>query len=171
MKKYFPYFLIFIFISVLLLVFFSQSEPQKFTTTIVPDKFSISIPDYLSKTDNIDSSALLQYKNEKEQLFLLVYEKHDSSSLENFFKKFSEGFASKLEHGVLINYYPEKINGADALLGNIRGSVGETGVFYKVAAIRAKNSFYKIIIGVSENMKSTYEEDMDEIIRGFKNLP
>ena len=168
MKKYFPYFLIFVFVSVLLLVLFSKEESQKFNLVTVPNKFSVSIPDYLSKTDSIDSSALLQYKNERDQLFLLIYEKEDSLSLENFFKKFSENFISKLHNGTLINYYPEEINGADVLVGNIRGSVGEAGVFYKVAAMQGKNSFYKIIIGAVENRKSDYEEDMEKIIQSIK---
>ena len=105
-------------------------------------------------------------------MFLLVYKKTDSAntSLESFFKKHLNDFASKLEHGNLINFYLEKINGEDALIGNIRGSVGETGVYYRIAAIKANNSFYKIIIGVSENMKSSYDEDMDKIIRGFKKI-
>ncbi len=167
MRKIFPYFLIFVFVSVLLLVLFSKSELQKFSSVTVPGKISICVPDYLSKTDSIDSSALLQFKNEREQLFLLVYEKSDSVSLEILFKKFSENFMSKLHNGTLLNYYPEKINGADALVGNIRGSVGETGVFYKVAVIEFENSFYKILFGVSENKRLDYEEDMEQSIKSI----
>ena len=97
-------------------------------------------------------------------MFLLVYEKNDSinTPLETLFKKFSDNFAARIEHGNLIEYYPEKISGLDAVVGNIRGSVGETGVYYRIAAIKANNSFYKIIIGVSENRKSSYEEGMDK---------
>ena len=161
-----------VFVSVFMLIFFSQSETIKFNTVTVQKKFSISIPEYLSKTDGIDANALLQYKNEKEQMFLLVYEKADStnSSLEGFFKKNSNTFIAGIKHGNLIEYYPEKINGMDALIGNVRGNVNETGVYYRIAALKAGNSFYKIIIGISENMKSTYEEDMGKIIRGFKKL-
>ena len=131
-----------------------------------PTGFSISIPEYLSKTDSIDSSALLQYENEKEQMFLLVYEKIDSTntSPEKFFKTFSDNFTAKIEHGKLINYYPEKINGLDAVIGNIRGSVNETGVYYKIASIKNNKSFYEIIIGISSTMKSSYDEDINQII-------
>ena len=72
-----------------------------------------------------------------------------------------------MEHGNLVNYYPEKINNTDAVIGNIRGRINETGVYYRVAVIRAGNSFYTIIIGLSENMKSQYDEDIDKIIRGL----
>ena len=173
MRKYLPYFLLFVFVSVFILIFFFQSEPVKFNEVTVPDKFSISIPDYLSKTASIDSSALIQYKNEKEQLFLLVYEISDTSntSLQDFFKKISDDFISKLENGSLLKYYPEKINGLDALIGNIRGSVNETEVCYKIAAINSGKVFYEIIIGISSTMKSSYDEDMDKIIRGLKEVP
>ena len=169
MRKYLPYFLIFAFVSVFILIFLSQSNTVKFNTVTVLNKFSISIPEYLSKTDSIDSSALLQYKNEKEQMFMLIYEKNDSEnvSLDSCFRKFSNNFIEKMEHGNLVNYYPEKINNTDAVIGNIRGRINETGVYYRVAVIRAGNSFYTIIIGLSENMKSQYDEDIDKIIRGL----
>ena len=169
MRKYLPYFLLFVFVSVFILIFFFQSEPVKFNNVTVQDKFRISIPEYLSKTASIDSSALIQYKNEKEQLFLLVYEISDTSteSLQDFFKKISDDFISKLENGSLLKYYPERINALDALVGNVRGRVNETGVYYRIAVIKSGSSFYKIIFGVSENMKSFYDEDIETILQSF----
>ena len=169
MRKYLPYFLIFAFVSVLILIFLSQSNTVKFNTVTVPNKFSISIPEYLSKTDSIDSSALLQYKNEKKKMFMLMYEKNDSEnvSLDSCFRKFSNNFIAKMDHGILVNYYPEKINNTDAVIGDIRGSVNETEVCYRIALFKTKGVLYKIIIGISSTMKSSYDEDINQVIQSI----
>jgi hypothetical protein len=140
---------------------------------MIAGKFTLSIPEYLSKTDGIDPAALLQYKNEKEQLFLLVYEKKDSLNLglASVFKIFSDDFIARMEHGNLVKYYPMQITSHRALIGNIRGTVHETEVYYKIAVIPSGNSFYEILIGITENRKSSYEEDLDKIIGGFRSIP
>jgi hypothetical protein len=158
-------------LAVLVFIIASPSPQTKFNVVTIENKFSISVPEYLTRTDSLDSSALLQFKNEKEQLFLIIYEKKDSASLESFFKKFSDNFISKLENGNMINYYPEKINNSNnVLIGNIRGNVNDTKVFYKLAVIKIENTFYKLLFGVSENQRMDYEEEMDKIIKGFRKI-
>lgn len=172
MKKFIFFFCVLIFISLVVFIFFFNSEEIKFNTITVPAKFSISIPEYLSKTDSIDASALLQYKNEKEQLFLLVYEIKDTAtaSLKDVFKKVSDAFISRIRHATLVKYYPEQINNRNAFIGSIRGTVNETSAYYRIAVIESGNSFFEIIIGTNDNNKSQYDEDMNKIISGFASL-
>lgn len=169
MKKIILVFCLLIFISILSFIIFFHSEPIKFSTVTVPDKFSIILSEYLSKTDSIDSSALLQYKNEKEQIFLLVYEIADTAhlSVKDFFMKTSDDFISRIGHANLVKYYPEKINNQQAFIGNIRGMVNETSAYYRIAVIASGKSFWKIIIGTNDNRKSQYDEDMNKMIRSF----
>lgn len=174
MKKFPLYFLLLLLLSAFAFVFFFHSEPVKFNTVTVAGKFSIPVPEYLSQTDSIDPTALLQYKNEKEQLFLLVNEKQDTAKqpLETIFRKFSDDFISKMGNGNLVRYFPLKINNRDAFIGNIRGSVNETGVYYRMAVVKSTDiTCFEILIGTTDNDKSRYDEDMDKIIRGFKTLP
>jgi hypothetical protein len=169
-KKFPLYFFLLLFLSAIAFVLIFHSEPTKFHTVTVAGKFSISIPEYLSKTNSIDSSALLQCKNEKEQIFLLVYKETDTSQqkFETQFRKFSDDFIAKMEHGNLVRYFPIKINNHDAFIGNIRGNARETKVYYRIAEIKVSDKIYKIIIGTTENNKSRYDEDMDKIIKGFE---
>jgi len=137
-------------------------------------KFSISIPTYLSKTDSIDPSALLQYKNRKEQLFLLVYEKSDTLHLpiEALFKSFSDDFISRIGRANLIKYYPEKINSHHAVIGNIRGTVNETEVYYRIAVIKVNDTTcFEIIVGTTENNIGQYDEDIGKILNEIKIIP
>lgn len=169
MKKFIFIFCALIFVSLIAFIFIFNSEPVKFNSVTVEDKFSISIPEYLSKTDSIDASALLQYKNEKEQMFVLVYEITDTAnlSLKDFFKKISDDFISRIGQATLVKYYPGQINNRNAFIGNIRGKVNETNAYYRMAVIESDKSFFEIIIGTNDNNKSQYDEDMNKIIRGF----
>ena len=173
MRKFLLYFFTLILDSLLSFIVFFRPEPVKFNTVTVEGKFSISVPSYLSKTDSIDASALLQYKNEQKQIFVLVYEEADTmnQSLETFFKKFADDFISRIGRGNLIKYYPEQINSHNVFIGNIRGSVNQTGVYYRIAIIEAGNVFYELILGVSDNSLSSFDTDINGIINSFTLLP
>ena len=166
MNKYIPYFFLLFFISLLSFILFFSSDSVKFHTVTVADKICISIPEYLAQTNSIDPAAILQYKNEKEQLVLLIYEKTDTlnSSTEILFKKFSTEFMLRIGYANLVKYYPKEINSHHAVVGNIRGKVNETGVYYRIAVIEAGNTYYEVIAGVSENHFVDFNDDIDTIL-------
>lgn len=170
MRKYFPYLIILFLLSVTAFFFIVRTEPTKFHEVTIEGKFSISVPEYLSKTDSIDASALLQFKNEKKKMFLVVYEEQDTlaQSLQELFKKFSTDIIANIENGILIKYFPEKINGKDAFTGNIKGEMNGAKAYYRISVIESSSTFYEIIIGVSDNNRNLVEEDMDRIIMSFK---
>ncbi len=171
MKKIILPFFILILVSLLSFIIFCHPQAVTFKT-VAEGHFSISLPSYLTKADSLDPTALVQYKNEKDKLFVLVYQERDTSNvpIEMIFKKFSDDFILKIEHGNVVKYYLTKIGLQNAVVGNIRGSVNETAVYYRVAFIRSASGYYKIIIGVESDMESSYDEDMDTMIRSFKSI-
>lgn len=170
MRKVFPYFLILLLVSVSVFLIVFRSEPVKFNEVIIPGKFSISIPDFLVKALPGDSSLVAHYENEKKQVFLLIYQEPDTShrSLQIIFTNFSNNFISRVEQGHLLKYYPEKINGCNAFIGNIRGKINGNGVYYRIAAIKSNNNYYEFIFGVLDDDQLLYEDDMAASIRSFK---
>ena len=172
MKKIILFFSLLIFISLVVIILFVHTDPVKFNTITLEEKFSISIPEYLFRTDSIDRNALIQYKNEKKQLFLLAYEKKDTlrSSLEVLFKNASDDLISKIGNAQLIKYYPKKINLHKAVIGNIRGAVNETGVYYRIAIIADSSRYYEIIAGTTENNLSNFSQDIDSMLDSFTPL-
>lgn len=101
---------------------------------------------------------------------MLIYEEQDtlSLSLQDFFKKYSDAYIAHIGKGVLLKYFPEKINGDEAFIGNIKGESNGTKVYYRIAVVRSGTLFYKIVIGTSENNRNLYDEDMYAVIRSFK---
>ena len=155
-------------VSFVAFIFFIRPKPIKFATAMLEGKFSISIPEYLIKKDSICNDAVLQYDNEQENIFLAVYEHHDSASIQDIFKRSAGGYVSTIEHGTLQKYYPEKINGHDAFIGNIRGSVKETKVYYRMAVIQCAHGALEIVIGTGNDNESRFTEDMDTIIHSIQ---
>lgn len=102
-------------------------------------------------------------------MFLLVYEKADTveHSFENIFKTFSNDLISRIGDATLIKYYPKKINGCNALIGNVRGKVNGTGVYYRIALVETNLAYFQILIGVSADRKDSFEEDMDSLLHSF----
>jgi len=164
---------LFLLISIFSFLFFFRSEPVKFSAITVKDKFSLSIPEYLTKTDSIDGDALVQYENEAEHLFLLAYDVSDSldTPLEIRFAKFSDQLISKIGEAVLLKYYPTQINGQKAMIGNIRGTVDETRAYYRIVLIESGNLCYELLIGVSDSNRTYFEDDINSIIQSFRFLP
>lgn len=163
-----------------IVIFFAITNRNevRFSEVKIKNRFSISIPNYLSSSDSIDASAILQYKSNAEksgQVFLLVYEERKDSSaekksLQKYFRFASDNFVSKISSGNLIKYFPEIIHGSHAMIGNIRGRVNETEVYYRIAILDVNNFFYEIILGTTENYKLIYVEDMNAIIHSFKEI-
>lgn len=170
MKRPFPILGFLLALSILAFFFLFRSEPVKFKEVKLEGKFSISIPEYLVSADNADPNALLQYQNEKEQLFVVVYERRDTfpTSIEASFKKFTDRLIPKIGDAVMVKYYPKRINAHHAMIGNIRGKVNGTGVYYRVALIEAGRTCYEIIIGIADDNRSNFEEDINSILASFR---
>ena len=173
MRKFLLYFSLLILVSLISFILFVNPQPIRFESVKISGAASISIPEYLSKTDSIDPAAALQYKNEKEQLFLLIYEKKDTINLqpEVLFKKFSDDLIARIGHCNLVKYFPKQIGSHQAVIGNIRGIVNETGVYYRIAVISSESAYYEVLFGVSENRFGTYDEDMNRILDSFSTAP
>ena len=171
MKKIILVFCALVSVSLLIFIISFDTEEPELNIITAEGKCSLSVPKYLSATDRIDPSAFLQLKNEQEQFFILVYEKTDSvHSLMTFFKDFSERFISKVDRGNMTRYYPEKINGLDALIGNIRGNVNETEVHYRIAVFQSGNRFFTLMAGTTEKSHGQYDDVITEIIRSFRAI-
>lgn len=158
-------------ISLLFLIFIVSIPPEKvkFKNYEIKQKFVISVPEYFSKTNDIDTSAILQFKNERKQVFLLVYELNNSMQIDvkEKFHQEANNLISKMDKGNLLNFYPTNINGINALVGTIRGNTRKTIVSYHLVLFNKNAVFYKIIAGTTERNKSDFKKDIDKIIKSI----
>jgi hypothetical protein len=156
--------LIFVLTGVLIITLPFKKTPFKQIST---DKVTLSVPAYLHETNDIDPAAVIQLKNEEKQLFVLVHEVNDTLTLKKSFEYYSSTLIARLMNGVLFNYYPQKINGKEAIIGDIQGRVNETNVSYKLILLESPHARYRIIIGVTDSKKENLLEDIDNLTQNI----
>lgn len=159
------------FLFIVFIVATRTTAPSKFKNYEIKGNVGISVPEYLYETNDIDTAALLQFKNEKKQVFLLVYEINHSAQIDvkEKFHQEVNNLVNKMDKGNLLNFYPANINGIHALIGTIRGSTRETKVSYNLILFNKNSVWYKIIAGTTESNKNNLKEDIDKIIKSINS--
>jgi hypothetical protein len=62
----------------------------------------------------------------------------------------------------------EKVNGMDCVKNEMRGSLGEINVLYKLGVFEGEKAFYQVLTWCIEEQKATFASDMDKIIESFE---
>jgi|UPI000404B614 hypothetical protein len=147
----------------------------KMKQVTAPGKFSISIPQYLEETDNLNPHASIQYQHKKKNIYLIVID-NDKSEIESDYSV--EGHYDLMLQNLHENIKDIDITKKDTLiLGNskalsstILGQFQNTGIFYKIAAIETPKGWYQLFIWTHKNNLSRYEKQFEDIIASFKEL-
>ena len=170
------------FIAAALTLFILTACKHTIETVKVEGKYTLDLPSFLNKTDDLNKAASLQYKNEMREFYVLVMDEPK----ENFHKVLNEG---GLDYDRNLNGYSEilakdiakssgieitpklqktTINNLNARLLNFQGVVNGVDVYWKIAYIEGKNRYYQILTWTLPNKKSDNEAAMDAIINSFK---
>ncbi len=164
---------------VVILTFTSCKKQTTFNEVTVNDKYTILIPDYVKPSAGMHQQASLQYQNQEKEFYVLVIDESQSDmkaydlnyDIETYFQNIvSLPFKENIKNGVVSTPQKREINGANALVAEITGSVNNTDVFYKMAVIESPNKFYQVLTWTRADQKKEYEEDMLKIIESLKEL-
>lgn len=174
-------------IIILVIIFFTscQSDETKQVVTI-ENKYSISIPSFLTKVSNLNDVASLQYQHAWNEFYVIVIDES------------KEEMQKVLSENNLIGTYPNDINGYSSLLLNglgenmkvtkkskvinsivnnmpariltISAKVEGIDAFYTIAFIEGKNRYYQIMTWTLAKKESEYKEKMNQILHSLKEL-
>ena len=151
-----------------------------FNEVKVNEKYSIALPDYLKPAAELHDQASLQYKNEEQDFYTIVIDESKKEmihydldyDLELYFKNIaSSPFLKSIQGGTISNPVKKQINGYDALISEITGSVHDTMVYYRLCVIETKNNFYQLLIWTRADSKEKILQDINKIMESFKELP
>lgn len=177
-----------IFSSSLILLFLltACSSETKINTVKVADKYSIDMPDYLTKTDDLNEDASLQYQNVIRECYAIVIDESKqelydviaaSEELDDY-PQSMEGYCKLIVDGMLegagmTDHTLEKdqtVNGLPAQFLTTTLEVEGYKVLYKIAMIEGKKDFYQIMTWTLASNAEKQGPDMDAILRSFKEL-
>jgi len=155
---------------------------DKGTQTVNVKRYRIDLPGFLTKTTGLNDAASLQYKNEPKEFYVLVIDE-PRKTFEDILKENAIGYEPNLEgySNLLIESLEKgaaakekavitdkKINGLNARVASVTGVVDGIAVFWKIAYVEGKNTYYQVLCWTLPQKQTEHEPLMDNIINSFK---
>lgn len=150
-------------------------------------KISIEIRDDLKETEDLNDEAILQFKNEFKELYLIVLEdpkvdvaqyfpeiineKNPKKRIERYADILAENYETNLDLQNHSGYTHKIINGLNAIemTFNAVESENDVTIFYYVTFIETDSHFYQILTWTLFNKKTDALESMKKMVNSFKN--
>lgn len=170
--------------SVLSLCFFLSctllSAQTAMKTITVGHPFTISLPDYMTRTIGLNSNAALEYKNTVKDVFgFVIIDDKESLRLaeisfsgveeyyEDFIKDFIEGEEKVKQSKPLVQQ-----NAAGKFLEadlSYFDKDAKTEIYYLVGLVETPKSYYKILSYCTLENKAKFKEDFKKILYSLKD--
>ena len=174
MKKIFA-----LIIPILIIFSIIQSSAQtKFVEHKIGHYYYIEIPDYMSKTLELNSSASCQYSNVNKQAYMIVIEdsKEDLDLVNSkftspidFYEDFIKSFSKNKEDVKVTDPKNLIINGNKAVQSEMTANVDSTDIYYLVTVIETKTYFYKILCWTVPESKDALKNDFIKMSSTLKD--
>jgi len=169
-----------------ILTLISCETGDKEQNITIGDKYSISIPSFLTKVNNLNDDASLQYQHAWKEFYVIVIdetieemqkaleENQLTDTYNNDIKGYSDLLVNGFEQTVSVNRKSEildtLVNGMPARLLTINGRVEGIDAFYSIAFIQGKKRYYQIMAWTLSNKEYQYKDKMNRIMYSLKEL-
>lgn len=162
-----------------------QFEKDFETKTVSASRFSLEIPVFLKKSDNLHNEAALQYQNQIREYYTIVIEEPIEDfqaiiDIEDFYKEnFTpdlDGYTKLVRENMLdvVEVKEEskvsemQINGMPSRTFDISGKIDGMDIYYAIAYIQGKKNFYQVVSWTLLSNKKKYAPTMEKSILSFK---
>jgi hypothetical protein len=164
-----------------------QSDYQDQSHTVqVANRYQVSLPSFLKKTDKLNDEASLQYMSAFREFYCLVIDEpkdsfDDALSYYDLNDQYSNNFdayieilsSSTLENVFLQGKTPlqaDTINSLPVFLVEVDTYIDDLAVYYYGAIIEGKDHYYQLYTWTLANRKSKYKEQMKDIVFSFTEI-
>jgi len=142
--------------------------------------FSISLPDYMTKTTGLNDVATIQYKNAVKDVygFVIIDTKEELkmiemtySSINEFYDDFIKDFVPEEKNRVVSPAKYKKIgttNFAEADL-TYYDSEAKADIYYLIGVVETKDVFYKVMSWTTADNKAKFKADFQKILYSIKD--
>jgi len=163
-----------------LLLFISCDESTQ--TVNVDGRYRVDLPSFLTEDKGLHEDASLEYANTFREFYIIVLDE-SKETVHNSFEENGLEYTSTLKGyaDLLVDNMKEsssittapvlketKINGLNAIVTNASGVVDNIPVYWQLAFIEGKNTYYQIVVWTLEDKKEDNQEKMAQIINTFK---
>lgn len=172
------------FISIILFVSCQPTETEQ--TITIESKYSLTIPSFLTKVNNLNEDASLQYQHawkefyvitideSKEELNKALKENNLTEVYSNDIKGYSNLLLDVFSESMTISSKSEikdtLINGLSARTVQIAGRTEGINAYFSLGFIEGENNYYQIMAWTLADTKYQYDSEITKLIYSFKEL-
>ncbi|MCC9072337.1 hypothetical protein LNQ49_12170 [Flavobacterium sp. F-65] len=155
---------------------FAQSTMKEYKAGHI---FNISLPDYMGKTADLNSSAAIQYKNEVKDIYgIVIFDTKEElklldmnyTSVADFYEDFIKDFLKDEEKRNVSKSKATKkgdINFIEADASYFDKEINNS-IYYFVGIVETKSAYYKVLSWSSLEDKDKYKADFQKILYSIK---
>jgi len=149
---------------------------DQFEEKEIGNVFHVSIPNYMTKTYNLNDVASLQFLNSSKETYVIVIEDSKEELLnagspfgspQDFYSHFEQSFTDKTTLIGPVNAM--QINGNSAVQVEITKPFKEYNISYLVTVIESDTHFYKMLAWTIEDYRDRYLNDFKKIAGSFRD--
>lgn len=161
---------------ILLSVSFSYS--QKFEIKQGGHSYTMEIPDYMSRTFDLNDVATMQYKNILKETYAIVIEddKEELQSLgmtftspSDFLEYFVQDYYAQAEKREVTEAIEFENNGYAFSQVELIAETADISLFMVITAVESETHYYKILCWTLLEYKDKYEEDFKRMAKSLKD--
>ena len=129
----------------------------------------MTVPDYLSKADNLKPGADFQYSNRYRNMYVVVFSDKKDKDFQTYYNEQINVIKKVLDKPMINDSLPVEIAGAKGIHTEIAGKMQGEMVYYSVLTLETKDKFYQDCIWTrGEDRKLKYGKDIERILLSFK---
>ncbi|WP_333694159.1 hypothetical protein [Flavobacterium sp.] len=176
----------FIFFTLFIFAVGCQKD-SAFQEVKINNQYALSLPKSLSPVDYLHEDASLQYQNLFTEFYTIVIDEPSKEfdkmiaedySLAEYYTPNLMGYANLLkdnldagiENAVFSELKKTTLNGNEALLLDVEGTVEGSEIYYQFAFIKGRSTYYQIVNWTELKRKENHASDMEKIIASFREL-
>ncbi len=159
-----------------------------YETVNVKNRFSVVLPSFLTKTNDLNDDASLQYQNERREFYIAVieesfeevdtaieyYEKEENigykNTLEDYKKMTLDDYKTQLTNAEMFNTKDTVVNNMQAITTHLRGTINGVDIFYSIGIFKGKTRYYQANSWTLASNENLYKDDLDKIIYSIKEV-
>lgn len=174
-------------ILLLTILFITSCQTGEIEKTVkIENKYSISIPSFLSKVSNLNEDASLQYQHAWKEFYVIVIDESKdemqralvdnnlagsyTNDVDGYSKLLIDGFQQAVSVNTKSNIVDTTINNMPAKLLTISGQVEGIDAFYYLAFVEGKERYYQIMAWTLADKEYQYRDKMRKLIYTLKEL-
>ncbi len=148
---------------------YSCKYSYKDETINVKNEFTMTVPDYLSKAENLKEGAPFQYSNRYRNTYVVVFSDPKNKDFNTYYNEQINIIKRALNKPMVNDSEAVTLPGAKGIHTEIAGKMNDEMIYYSVLTLETKDKFYQDCIWTrGEDRKLKYGKDIEKILYSFK---